>query len=447
MARRSRVAKPAPQGRLNGGSDGEIVLLMWTDYVGLARCRGVPADQFKSRHAHGLGWAVAGQALTPFEDIAPNPWGPMTEVRQTPVLATQTRIAIWDDAPAFHFALCDALIAGESWDCCVRGFLRTRLPISNARPASPSPRPSSMNSSCRATVCHGSCPFRWSRCVSWRLSPPMSPAHFAPPQSVLKRSSPNMVSASMRYPADLPSASPAPTAPSSPARSSAKRRAVEASAPASPRSPRRRASATARMCISAGRHKGVNRTLDAKEAATLSRPAQHFTAGVVRYMPEFCALVAPSPVSYLRLGPHHWSCGYAGFGVHNREATIRSCPSPDPKRTRKASISNYARPMPRRAPIWCSAPWCAPASKASARSYPCRLFSTAIPPIIPTRRGQTSACGRCHPRSARRSTSCWAAHRLRLASRSHARVLCRGEAQGNRNVCSSDARGHVQEVS
>ena len=35
---------------------------------------------------YGLGWAVAGQALTPFEDIAPNPWGPMLEVRQTPVL-------------------------------------------------------------------------------------------------------------------------------------------------------------------------------------------------------------------------------------------------------------------------------------------------------------------------------------------------------------------------
>ena len=49
-------------------------------------------------------------------------------------------------------------------------------------------------------------------------------------------------------------------------------------------------------------------------------------------MPEFCALVAPSPVSYLRLGPHHWSCGYAAFGVQNREATIRACPSPDPKR-------------------------------------------------------------------------------------------------------------------
>jgi glutamine synthetase len=82
--------------------------------------------------------------------------------------------------------------------------------------------------------------------------------------------------------------------------------------------------------------KGANRTFDAKQPATLSRLAQHFTAGVVRYMPEFCALVAPSPVSYLRLGPHHWSCGYAAFGVQNREATVRACPSPDARTSAEA---------------------------------------------------------------------------------------------------------------
>jgi glutamine synthetase len=55
-------------------------------------------------------------------------------------------------------------------------------------------------------------------------------------------------------------------------------------------------------------------------------------------MPAICALVAPSPVSYLRLGPHHWSCGYASFGIQNREAAVRICPSPerDPEKKGKA---------------------------------------------------------------------------------------------------------------
>jgi glutamine synthetase len=67
MARRTMAANPKDSG-LSSTADGEIVLLIWTDYVGLAWCRGVPLTSFKDRHAHGLGWAVAGQALTPFEE-------------------------------------------------------------------------------------------------------------------------------------------------------------------------------------------------------------------------------------------------------------------------------------------------------------------------------------------------------------------------------------------
>ena len=65
----------------------------------------------------------------------------------------------------------------------------------------------------------------------------------------------------------------------------------------------------------------------------LSTVAAHFVAGISRHMLALTALTAPSPVSYLRLGPHHWSCGYNAVGVQNREAAIRLCPSPkhDPK--------------------------------------------------------------------------------------------------------------------
>ena len=58
-------------------TDGEIVLLAWNDYVGLMRCRGVPLNQIEARMEFGLGWAVAGQALTTFEELAQNPWCPM----------------------------------------------------------------------------------------------------------------------------------------------------------------------------------------------------------------------------------------------------------------------------------------------------------------------------------------------------------------------------------
>jgi glutamine synthetase len=84
--------------------------------------------------------------------------------------------------------------------------------------------------------------------------------------------------------------------------------------------------------------KNDNAAYDPNGTGGASTAAQQFIAGVVRHMPALCALVAPSPVSYFRLGPHHWSCGYASFGIQNREAAVRICPSPerDPQRRGRA---------------------------------------------------------------------------------------------------------------
>ena len=107
---------------------GEIALLAWNDYVGMTRCRSVPAEAIHDRMQAGLGWAVAGQAMTPFGDIAPNPWGPTTEVRQIPVADSLVRIDMWADAPPLHMYLCDSKNPdGSDWDCCTRSFLRSAL--------------------------------------------------------------------------------------------------------------------------------------------------------------------------------------------------------------------------------------------------------------------------------------------------------------------------------
>lgn len=53
--------------------DDGIVMLAWSDYVGITRCRAVPARHYARRLETGLGWAVAGQALTPFVLDSPVP--------------------------------------------------------------------------------------------------------------------------------------------------------------------------------------------------------------------------------------------------------------------------------------------------------------------------------------------------------------------------------------
>ena len=92
-------------------ADGEIAYLVWNDLVGLSRTRGVPVGDLARRSKKGLGWALAGQSLTPFEDIAPNPWGPMSEVRQTPDLEAQMRVVLRPELPALNMVMCDTLNA------------------------------------------------------------------------------------------------------------------------------------------------------------------------------------------------------------------------------------------------------------------------------------------------------------------------------------------------
>ena len=83
-------------------TSGELIFLVWNDLVGLSRTRGMPVGEYERRKAHGLGWALAGQAMTPFEDIAENPWGPMDEVRQIPDDATRRRIELRPEYPPLH---------------------------------------------------------------------------------------------------------------------------------------------------------------------------------------------------------------------------------------------------------------------------------------------------------------------------------------------------------
>ena len=66
---------------------------------------------------------------------------------------------------------------------------------------------------------------------------------------------------------------------------------------------------------------------DAGRPYDLSLIGEHWAAGVVRHMPALCAFTAPTPVSYLRLRPQHWSSDYGCVGYRNREAALRISPT------------------------------------------------------------------------------------------------------------------------
>jgi len=321
-------------------ADGDIIYLAWNDLVGLTRVRGVPANDIKRRMEYGLGWAVAGQALTPFEDIAPNPWGPMLEVRQTPVPDTETRVDIWPDAAPLHFFLCDSLMPdGSAWECCTRGFMKKALDALKAEAglqfAGAFEHEFLLSGGARD----------W--CVPFSLEQVRINATFL--RDVTKALNAAKVGLETVEPEygvlqyEITGAPAVGTMAGDRAiigreviREAARRLGLRASFTPKPRPDA--VGNGAHLHFSFQDEAGNNSAYDPDAPHNVSSIAQHFIGGVVRHMPALCALMAPSPVSYLRLGPHHWSCGYNAFGVQNREAAIRVCPSPqrDPAKRSKA---------------------------------------------------------------------------------------------------------------
>jgi glutamine synthetase len=59
------------------------------------------------------------------------------------------------------------------------------------------------------------------------------------------------------------------------------------------------------------------------EQGQLSHTARQFVAGVLYHLPALMALTTPSPNSYRRLQPQSWSGAFRCWGYDNREAAIR----------------------------------------------------------------------------------------------------------------------------
>ncbi|HET6158050.1 MAG TPA: glutamine synthetase family protein [Dongiaceae bacterium] len=329
-------------------AEGDIIYLAWNDLVGLTRVRGVPAADIGRRMEYGLGWAVAGQALTPFEHIAPNPWGPMLEVRQTPVAETETRVDIWPDAAALHFFLCDSKMPdGSNWECCTRSFMTKALAALKAETGL-----QFVGAFEHEFLLSGG-EKNW--CVPFSLEQVRINAEF------LRDTTRALLAAKVGVETVEPeygvlqyevSCAPALGAMAGDRaivareviREAARRLGLRASFTPKPQPDQVGNGAHLHFSF---RDEGTrNAAFDPDVPTNISAVAQHFIGGVVRHMPALCALMAPSPVSYLRLGPSHWSCGYNAFGIQNREASIRVCPSPERDPAKRARAFNLEIRIP-----------------------------------------------------------------------------------------------------
>jgi glutamine synthetase len=313
-------------------SSHDLVAFLYTDISGVTRGRAVPASDLRARLDSGVGWVPANQALTSLGPIAdPNPWGALGDLRLSPDPSTETRVDLWPGTSPLHFFLCDATtVDGRPWDCCPRVLLRqamealeqetgTRLVASFehefhlSQPAGrddPAPPPFSLE------ALRGSEPF--------------------PRQLMLAADQ-----AGLQVETFLPEYGQGQfelTCPATDGVAAADRAViVRAVVKEVARNAGRRASFS--PGASAGQPgNGVHvhfsfRDADGKVAGHDDRQpggldalSGGFAAGVLAHLPALCGFTAPSPVSYLRLGPHNWSAGYSIVGKQNREAALRLPP-------------------------------------------------------------------------------------------------------------------------
>ena len=307
----------------------ELVGFLHCDLSGLNRGRSVPASDLGSRLGTGVGWVPADQALTPFGPIAePNPWGSRGDLRLLPDKNTGVRVDLPDDLSPLRFFLCDAANTdGSPWDSCPRTLLKDALARLEREAGLRLVASFEQEFLLRSPTLEPGPGFSFE---AQRLVEPFGPLVMA----ALRQAG---LEPEMFLPEYGEGQFEIPCAPAgglaAADRAAALRevvrevaRAVGYRASFAPMSDPEGVGNGVHVHLSLVDGEGRPVSYDPEGPGGLSAVAAGFAAGILEHLPALCAFTAPSVVSYLRLGPHHWSAGFGYVAERDREATIRIPP-------------------------------------------------------------------------------------------------------------------------
>ncbi|CAH0296671.1 glutamine synthetase [Pseudomonas mediterranea] len=310
-----------------------VTTLVSTDLIGVTRGRSFPSDELPHYVTAGCGWVPANSALTPQDIIAStNPWGAYGDLRLVPDLSSRVTIGNGPDpeAPALDFIQCDVRETdGRPWGACPRTLLhdeveryRSELGLQvfaafehEFNLKSPLPQPDRLAFSLQAQR-------QQAGFAGWLLS--ALRAGGVEPEMFLPEYGKQQYEITCRPTLGVAAADRAVNVREI-TREIARQMGLEASF----------AAKTSAEAVCNGVHLHLSlQDLDGDpvlhDSASdngLSSLGRHWAAGVLQHLPALCALTAPTPVSYERLQPHHWSASYACLGQRNREAALRICPT------------------------------------------------------------------------------------------------------------------------
>ncbi len=305
-----------------------LVIFATNDLSGITRGRAVPRSDTALHMQCGVSWVPANLGITALGPIAPNPWGPLGDLRLIPDPSTEIHIDLWEDASPFNLFLCDIVHTdGSEFDACPRSFLKTAL--SDLYEESGLRVQASFEHEFHlANVENGPC--RAFGLDGYRLTEPFGPNVMTAlrlarqePEVFMTEYAANQFEVTVRSATGLIAAD----------RAVLVREIVREVA----RRLGNRASFTP-MVEPKGTGNGVHIhfslndssgacNYDENNQGKISTIAGQFIAGILHYLPAMVALTCPSDISYLRLRPDHWSAAFNAFDSNNREAAVRICPT------------------------------------------------------------------------------------------------------------------------
>ncbi|MHC8411888.1 type I glutamate--ammonia ligase [Pseudomonas sp. Hz4] len=308
-----------------------MTTLVTTDLIGVTRGRSFPTDELEHYQRAGCGWVPANSALTPQDIIAStNPWGAHGDLRLMPDLASRVTVNNGPDpdAPALDFIHSDIRETdGRPWGACPRTLLRneveryrTELGLQvnaafehefNVNAGEVEHLAFSLQAQRQGAEFGG-----------WLLS--ALRVGGVEPEMFLPEYGKHQYEITCRPTLGVAAADRAVNVREI-TREVARQMGLDLSF----------APKTSEQAVCNGVHLHVSLLdlagqpvmYDAGTSNGLSTLGQHWAAGILHYLPALCAFTAPTPVSYERLQPHHWSASYACLGQRNREAALRICPT------------------------------------------------------------------------------------------------------------------------
>ena len=321
----------------------ELITFLTTDLVAITRGRSFLPEALEGFLARGCGWVPANMALTPFDLIAEdNPWGSAGDLRLMPDRATAIRLEGLGATPLHTYFADITELDGTPWECCPRSLLK-RAVEALEREAGLVPVVAFEHEF--QVLGAGWPPAPAFSIAAQRRADPFGPQLMAllkaaglEPEMFLPEYGTDQFEVTCR-PAGALAAADRAVALRMIVQELAARQGWRASF--APKTAPDGVGNGVHIHLSFRDREGRPATYDPRRPGGLSEAAGRFAAGVVRHMPALLALTAPSPLSYLRLVPHHWSAAFACLGLRNREAALRICPIPELPGTDPAKVANF----------------------------------------------------------------------------------------------------------